>query len=83
MSITLMTRYQIENKKTKYKYALYGGLQNKNKELENLELFCYFKDKKAMLKYIDRFITPRARADCIEKTQPSDKTWYYATARGG
>ena len=32
MSITLMTRYQIENKKTKYKYALYGGLQNKNKE---------------------------------------------------
>ena len=33
MSITLMTRYQIENKKTKYKYALYGGLQNKNKLL--------------------------------------------------
>ena len=56
MSITLMTKYQIENKKTKYKYALYGGLQNKNIELENLELFCYFRDKKAMLKHKDRFI---------------------------
>ena len=56
MSITLMTKYQIENKKTKYKYALYWGIQNKNKELENLELFCYFRDKKAMLKYKDRFI---------------------------
>ena len=56
MSITLMTKYQIEIKKTKYKYALYGGLQNKNKELENLELFCYFRDKKAMLKHKDRFI---------------------------
>ena len=56
MSITLMTKYQIENKKTKYKYALYGGLQNKNKELENLELLFYFKYKKEMLKHKDRFI---------------------------
>ena len=26
--------------------------------------------------------TPRARVDCIEKTQSSDKTWHYATTRG-
>ena len=43
MSITLMTKYQIENKMAKYKYALYGGLQNNNKEIKNLELFFYFK----------------------------------------
>ena len=42
MSIKVMSKWQYENRPYKYQYALYGGIQNSKKELETLELFCYF-----------------------------------------
>ena len=45
MSIKVMSKWQYENRPYKYQYALYGGIQNSQKELETLELFCYFKER--------------------------------------
>jgi len=56
MSIKVMSKYQYENKPMKYKYGLYGGIQNKTKELDTLELFCYFKDETSLLKHKDNLI---------------------------
>ena len=56
MSIKVMSKWQYKNRPYKYQYALYGGIQNSQKELENLELFCYFKDKKSLKKNKDYMI---------------------------
>ena len=56
MSIKVMSMWQVENKPFKYQYGLYGGIQNSKKELETLELFCYFKDKKSLKKNKDYMI---------------------------
>ena len=56
MSIKVMSKWQYENRPYKYQYDLYGGIQNSKKELETLELFCYFKDKKSLKKNKDYMI---------------------------
>ncbi len=63
MSIKVMSIWQVENKPFKYQYGLYGGIQNSKKELETLELFCYFKDKKSLKKNKDYMINDYKKQD--------------------
>jgi len=63
MSIKVMSMWQVENKPFKYQYGLYGGIQNSKKELETLELFCYFKDKKSLKKNKDYMINDYKKQD--------------------
>jgi len=63
MSIKVMSMWQVENKPFKYQYGLYGGIQNSKKELETLELFCYFKDKKSLKKNKNYMINDYKKQD--------------------
>ena len=63
MSIKVMSIWQVENKPFKYQYGLYGGIQNSKKELETLELFCYFKDKKSLKKNKNYMINDYKKQD--------------------
>ena len=63
MSIKVMSKWQYENRPYKYQYALYGGIQNSKKELETLELFCYFKDKKSLKKNKNYMINDYKKQD--------------------
>jgi len=63
MSIKVLSKWQVENKPFKYQYGLYGGIQNSKKELETLELFCYFKDKKSLKKNKNYMINDYKKQD--------------------